>query len=230
MRNSGVPDLVSSGMQDLAAQSCRVAIGGHQEAGPPDLLARACAGDREALEQLCRDNWLPVYRAASRWARTPAEAEDLTQEVFLRALRALGQLRDPSVPYRAYLLRIARNLAIDAARSPRSRRTELAGDLQASADLDHRAYLGHSADPAADPEAAAVRSDENRRLLAALDRLPADYSDVLRLPTLLGLSAAEVGTRRGQSPGAVRALQFRAMAALRRELAAEMGPETRTDR
>jgi DNA-directed RNA polymerase specialized sigma24 family protein len=50
----------------------------------PDLIARAQSGDQAALDQLCRENWLPVYRSVSRLARTPAEAEDLTQEVFVR--------------------------------------------------------------------------------------------------------------------------------------------------
>ena len=48
-----------------------------------------------------------------RWAHTPAEAEDLTQDVFIRAIRALGNYRDDEASYRAYLLRMARNLVID---------------------------------------------------------------------------------------------------------------------
>jgi RNA polymerase sigma-70 factor (ECF subfamily) len=200
-------------MQELLAHSPQSDGGRAPEPGQAepecgDLLARARAGDQEALDQLCRDNWLPVYRAVSRWARTPAEAEDLTQEVFLRALQALSRLRDPSTPYRAYLIRVARNLVID---KWRERRVEVAGDLP------------DRPDSAAGPEAAAIFSDESRRLLAALDKLPDDYSDVLRLRIMHGLSAAEVGERRGQTANAVRQLQFRAVAALRRELAAGTG-------
>jgi RNA polymerase sigma-70 factor (ECF subfamily) len=183
------------------------ASAGEQDA---DLLAQAQAGDHQALDQLCRDNWLPVYRSFARWAQTPAEAEDLTQEVFLRAIQALESYRDPDVPYRAYLLRIARNLAIDRWRARQGRHPDRP---------DHD--LRDRADPAMGPEAMVITHDEHRRLLAALDRLPDDYSDVLRLRVLRGRTAAEVGELRGQSANAIRQLQYRAILALRRELAAE---------
>jgi RNA polymerase sigma-70 factor (ECF subfamily) len=176
------------------------------------LLARARSGDSEALDQLCREHWLPVYRAVCRRARTPAEAEDLTQDVFIRAIRALGSYRDDEASYRAYLFRIARNLVIDRWRA---RPASTAG-YQDLPDL---------ADPAAGPEAAAIARDERSRLLAALDRLPDSYSDVLRLRILGDRTAAEVGEIRGQSANAIRQLQFRAIAALRRELAAGTGEE-----
>src|SRR5260221_11438187 len=58
------------------------------------LLSLARSGDQRALEALCRRNWRPVYRSFARYTRDPSEAEDLTQEVFLRALRALPQFAD----------------------------------------------------------------------------------------------------------------------------------------
>ena len=71
------------------------------------LVRRAASGDRGAIERLCLQNWRQVYRSFARYATDPAEAEDLTQEVFLRALPALPRFVDQGVPYRAYLLRIA---------------------------------------------------------------------------------------------------------------------------
>src|SRR5262245_29716491 len=124
-----------------------------QELPEADLLAKARAGDHRALEQLCRENWLAVYRAVSRAAGTPGDAEDLAQEVFLRAIAALGSLRDPHVPYRAYLLRIARNLAIDHWRAHQRRHHLAASDLP------------DQADPAPGPEAIAITRDEHVRLL-----------------------------------------------------------------
>jgi RNA polymerase sigma-70 factor (ECF subfamily) len=176
------------------------------------LLARAQSGDRDALEQLCRENWLLVYRAVSRWASTQSEAEDLTQDVFVRAIQSLSSVRtEPSVPYRAYLLRIARNLIIDRwrARGPGTTSLHL---LEQS--------LSQSEDLATGPEATVISRDEHERVLDAIDRLPDAYSDVLRERILLGRTAAEVGARTGQTANAIRQLQFRAMAALRRELAA----------
>ena len=177
-----------------------------------DLLARAQSGDSRALDQLCRENWLLVYRAVSRWAASQAEAEDLTQDVFVRAIQSLRGVRAiPAVPYRAYLLRTARNLVIDRWR------TRKPG--MASYHLLSEQSLARAQDHAAGPEAAVIGRDEYQRVLEAIDRLPGAYSDVLRQRILLGRSAAEVGGQTGQTAGAIRQLQFRAMTALRRELA-----------
>ena len=184
-----------------------------------DALVRARSGDRDALDQLCRENWLLVYRAVSRWASTQADAEDMTQDVFVRAIQSLTTFRvQPGVPYQAYLLRIARNLAIDRWRARQHGTTsyhELSEQLVPS---DQRV---------AGPEATVIGRDEHQRILAAIDRLPDAYSDVLRQRIVLGHSAAEVGARTGQTANAIRQLQFRAMAALRRELAAAQTGEDR---
>ena len=186
-----------------------------------DPLSLARAGDRDALNRLCHENWLPVYRSVARWASTPAEAEDLTQDVFVRAIQSIGSYRgvDPGNQYRAYLLRISRNLAIDRWRA----RQAAGAPCQAISDADLPRYP----DPDAGPEATVISRDEHERLLAALDRLPDAYSDVLRQRVLCGRTAAEVGALTGQTANAVRQLQFRAMTALRRELAADQDGEDR---
>jgi RNA polymerase sigma-70 factor (ECF subfamily) len=185
-----------------------------------DVLARAKSGDRDALDQLCRENWLGVYRAVSRWASSQAEAEDLTQDVFVRAIQSLTSFRaEQAVPYRAYLLQIARNLVIDRWRASPP------GTTSYQALPEH--CLQHAGDGVAGPEATVIGRDEHQRLLAAIDKLPDAYSDVLRQRIVLGQTAAEVGARTGQTANAVRQLQFRAMTALRRELA---GAETGEDR
>jgi RNA polymerase sigma-70 factor (ECF subfamily) len=197
---------------------------GQEEAGDPagNLLSRARAGDHDALNKLCQENWLPVYRSVARWASTPAEAEDLTQDVFVRAIQSIGSYRgaDLGVPYRAYLLRISRNLVIDRWRA-----------RQAAGAVTHLSMSEESVprylDADSGPEATVIGRDDRERLLAALDRLPDAYSDVLRQRVLCGRTAAEVGALTGQTANAVRQLQFRAMTALRRELAAEQNGEDR---
>jgi len=212
-------------MQERLTKSHQARIDpGQDQAGDPagDLLSQARAGDGDALNKLCEENWLPVYRSVARWARTPAEAEDLTQDVFVRAIQSIGSYRgaDPGAPYRAYLLRISRNLAID-----RWRARQAAGAVThqpISEEIMHR-------HPGTDtgPEATVISRDECERLLAALDRLPDAYSDVLRQRVLCGRTAAEVGALTGQTANAVRQRQFRAMTALRRELAADQDGEDR---
>jgi RNA polymerase sigma-70 factor (ECF subfamily) len=189
---------------------------------PGDLLRRALAGDGDALNRLCRENWLPVYRSVARWAGTPAEAEDLTQDVFVRAIQSIGNYRgaDLGIPFRAYLLRISRNLAIDRWRA-----------RQAAGAVTHQPIgeenMPWLPDVGIGLEASVIKREEHARLLAALDRLPDAYSDVLRQRILCGLTAAEVAARTGQTANAVRQLQFRAMTALRREFATDQDGEDR---
>jgi RNA polymerase sigma-70 factor, ECF subfamily len=207
-------------MQERLATT-RQALADPDDGPGADLLNRARAGDADALNALFRENWLPVYRSVARFAGTPAEAEDLTQEVFVRAVQAIGSYggAEVGVQYRAYLLRIARNLAIDRWRS-----RQAAGVIHVPISEESLRQYSHAE---SGPESAVIRREEYDMLLAALDRLPDAYSDVLRQRVLCGRTAAEVGALTGQTANAVRQLQFRALAALRKELAAERYGEDR---
>lgn len=178
------------------------------------LLRQARSGDQQALDELCRRNWKPVYRSFARLTRNPAEAEDLTQEVFLRALRSLPRFEDRGLPFTAYLLRIARNLARDRWRAGSAR-------LMVTADVPDRAGPGPG------PENLAVDADRREALLAALDRLTPDHRAVLRLRILEGRTTSEVAALIHRSQPAVRQLQVRALAALRAALGEEFGTASR---
>jgi RNA polymerase sigma-70 factor, ECF subfamily len=187
--------------------------GAEPPGGHPDdsaLLALARSGDQRALETLCRRNWRLVYRSFARYTRDPAEAEDLTQEVFLRALRALPNYTDRGVPYLGYLLRIAANLARDRWRAGPARVVPV-GDLP-----DGPA-------PGPGPDGLAVASDTRAALLRALDQLRPDHRTVLRLRILEGRTASEVGAMTDRSAAAVRQLSVRALAALRAALQEQRG-------
>ena len=177
--------------------------GGHGDDSA--LLALARSGDQRALETLCRRNWRPVYRSFARYTGDPAEAEDLTQEVFLRALRALPQYTDRGVPYLAYLLRIAANLARDRWRAGPARVVPVADPPDGPA-------------PGLGPDGLAVASDARAALLRALDQLRPDHRTVLRLRILEGRTASEVGAMTDRSAAAVRQLSVRALTALRAAL------------
>lgn len=172
------------------------------------LLERAQRGDRDALDELCRRQWRPIYALAYSALGNAAEAQDLTQEAFLRALRSLPAYRVTGAPFHAYLKTIALNLIRDGWRLRR----------HATVPLDDALEL-----PAREigPEGQALASDERRRLLAALDALPSDYQTVIRLRLLDGLPAAEAARVVGRSPDAVRQLQHRALSALRASLSEE---------
>lgn len=194
----------------------RFSAGNGGERADPDclddsaLLAQARSGDQHALEELCQRNWRPVYRSFARYTKDPAEAEDLTQEVFLRALRALPQYADRGVPYLAYLLRIATNLARDRWRAGPARVVPVGSVPDWPA-------------PGPGPDGLAEQSDRRDALLRALDRLGPDQRAVLRLRILEGRSSAEVGAMTNRSPAAVRQASSRALAALRAVMDEQMG-------
>lgn len=169
-----------------------------------ELIARARQGDREAFADLYQ-RYLPMMYAYVR-ARVydDHDAEDLTEQVFLRAFQALSRYRPRGWPYSAYLYRIARRLVIDHMRR---------GRRQASMELpDEPAAEGPSVDEIL------IGNDDRRRVRAALERLPADYQEVIRLRLLLALPTATAAAWLGRSEGAVRVLLYRALQALRRDL------------
>ncbi len=180
------------------------------EADDLALLRRAQSGDQRALEVLCRRCWKPVYRSFARFTCNPADAEDLTQEVFLRALRSLPRFEDRGLPFTAYLLRIASNLARDRWRAGPSRTV-------VTADLPERAAPGPG------PDSLAVDGDRHQALVAALDRLAPHHRAVLRLRILEGRTTSEVAAITGRNQPAVRQLQVRALVALRAQLRGQLG-------
>lgn len=176
--------------------------------GRADLLSRAQRGERAALEALCRQEWAAVYRVIAARSASRQEAEDLTQEVFVRALSRLEGFRpgrDGS--FRPYLVAVARNLLRD-----RWRAHARAGARVSGEDPDELPAPGRG------PQEAALAAEERAALGAALAGLSPDHREVLRLRLLEGRSAPQAAALLGRRPDAVRQLQHRALAALRAAL------------
>lgn len=175
------------------------------------LLRRAQEGDPAALEELCRREWRSVYALVYRTVGQAAEAQDLTQEVFLRALRTLDRYEDTGAPFRSYLAQVARNLIRDRwrKRQPALVELEQAGQFPARG-------IG--------PEEEAVAAAERAEIMRLLATLPDDQQTVLRLRLIEHRPAAEVAELMRRSPGAVRQLQRRALLALRAALREESRP------
>ena len=170
------------------------------------LIRGAQAGRRDAAAELCRLHWPDVYRVAYRRLGNRAEAEDVTQETFLRLWRQLGRFQgDHLGPYlRTIALNLCRNRLRDAYRHPR---VDLLQDLRA--------------DPGPTPEESIVTLERDAGLRAALAALEPDQRRVLELRLVEGRSAAEAGELLGRTPEAVRALQYRALVRLRAIVAAQ---------
>lgn len=175
--------------------------------GEDRLLKRARNGDRQALDELCRREWRSVYAIVYAAVRDRQEAEDLTQDVFVRALNALDRYQETDVPFRAYLAAIARNRVRDRWR----KREFVQVGLEQAPDLfsHDRPDVALSGLPLA--------LDINEAILT----LPEDYRTVLQLRLWEDRSSDEVARLMGRSAGAVRVLQYRALAALRRILEEE---------
>ncbi len=167
-----------------------------------DLVRRAQAGDVAALEQLCSREWRPIYAIVYATTRNSHDAEDITQEVFLRALKAFDRYEQRDVPFRAYLATVARNLI----RSRWRRKVPVHIGLEDAPPL-------HSNE--AGPEENAMLGSDLGQLADAFSMLPADYQLVLQLRVLEGQSSADVAERMQRTPAAVRVLQHRALVALR---------------
>jgi RNA polymerase sigma factor (sigma-70 family) len=167
------------------------------------------AGDLAAYEALVRAHTAVAHRAAVVLAG-PAEAEDIVQEAFVKAYRALGRFREEA-PFRPWLLRIVSNEARNARRA--------AGRRAALADRSQR--LSPAATTALSAEDATLTSESRAALLRAVDALPERYRTVVVCRYLLDLSEAETCTVLGLRKGTAKSRLSRALDALR--AAAEEG-------
>jgi RNA polymerase sigma-70 factor (ECF subfamily) len=160
---------------------------------------RAREGDVDALRLLYllyADN---VFGYVLAIVRDPHDAEDITSEVFSRLPRALGRYRTSATPFAAWLLRVARNAALDHLRAQRS-----------VPQAEVRATSSGEGEPASRERAA--------DLLTALDALPGDQRKVMLLRLVAGMTPGEVADQLGRSVDAVHALQHRARRRLRTDL------------
>jgi RNA polymerase sigma-70 factor (ECF subfamily) len=176
------------------------------------LVEEARAGDAWAFGRLFDHFHLPVYRYIASRVHRPSDAEDLTQLVFVKALEALPRYEARGVPFGGWLFRLARNAVIDHVRTRHEH-----------ADLD--AAMSHAGTEAS-PEDQVETRQAIDAMTSALATLTEEQREAVTLRFFAGLSAREAAEVMGKQEGTVRGLQFRAIAALRRQLGIEE-PETR---
>ncbi len=168
------------------------------------LVGAARNGDPEAFGALFDHYHGPVYRYVAARVGRPSDAEDLAQLVFVKALEALPRYESRGVPFGGWLFRLARNVVIDHVRTRREHTT-----------LD--LIVERSGDDAG-PDELAVLRQEMDNVATALRRLTPEQREAIELRFFAGLSAREAAEAMGRQEGTIRGLQFRAIAALRREL------------
>ncbi len=166
------------------------------------LAVRASKGESAAFGLLYDRHVAAIYRYVYYRVRDDAEAEDLTSDVFMRALKAMPRY-EPRQAFLAWLYRIARNAVIDRARK---------GNRQVSFEdaLEHP-----GADQIVVPDAEILAHADNDALRAALAKLTPLQQEVVVLRFLEGYSTQEIARIVGKREGTVRGIQFRAIGALR---------------
>jgi RNA polymerase sigma-70 factor (ECF subfamily) len=173
-----------------------------------DLVRRAQRREPEAFGQLYEEHFDRIYRYVMLRVRTQADAEDITQQVFLKALENIGSYRWRGMPFASWLFRIAHNLVVDYWK--KKSREKVAA--VAPEEIDEMAASPN------DPAALAELSFDMKRLAAACQQLTDGQREIVSLRFAGGLSVAEAAKVMGKSEGAVKVLQHAALVKLRRIL------------
>jgi RNA polymerase sigma-70 factor, ECF subfamily len=168
------------------------------------LISLAKAGDIEAFGELYTRYLDPIFRYIRTRVSEDQTAEDLTEEAFLRAFKALGKYKERGLPFSAYLYRVTKNLLADYYRKHKEE-TALEDAHQAPA-------------PGINADEKLIRAERYIMLGRAYAQLPDDYQEVIRLRVILGISTSEAATWMNRSEGALRVLLHRALKALREQM------------
>jgi RNA polymerase sigma-70 factor (ECF subfamily) len=161
-------------------------------------VAAAKAGDISALHFLYVRYADDVCGYVRSIVKDSFEAEDITQNVFAKLLTAIHKYEQREVPFTAWILRVARNVALDHVRA--------------------RRHIPFEGVRAADDGHDQVGFDRSQSLRAALERLPGDQREVLVLRHIAGLSPTEIARRLGKTEGAIHGLHHRGRGALQHAL------------
>ena len=186
------------------AAGAGVTSGERAEEDDRALAIRAAGGDAEAFGVLYDRHVSAVYRYVFYRVRNEAEAEDVTSDVFMKALRAISRY-EPRQAFLAWLYRIARNAVIDRGRRLASRTQVTFEDA-----LSHGA-----ADQVVDPNESLLAGSDATALRSAIRNLTPLQQEVIILRYVEGLDTAEICRITGRRDGTIRGIEFRALGALR---------------
>lgn len=168
-----------------------------------DLTERA-KSDADAFGELYDHYVDQMYRFIYSRVREPILAEEITSDVFFKALKAIGRYRAEGHPFSSWLYQIASNAINDHYRSHRNH-----SNVDDAIDLhDGSAPLGETV----------VARDEARRVWDAIDKLPPQQRTAITLKLGEDLKLAQIGTIMGKSEGAIKLLVHRGMTTLRAQL------------
>src|SRR5690242_19009178 len=168
---------------------------GTQPATPDSLIEQCLTGDQAAWETVVRQNWRKVFNVAYKFVGKHDEAEDLTQDIFLKIFKALATF-DRRANFQTWIISISRNLCIDHYRSVHKERQTIAQDVDATNLQPASADRG--------PHAIAEHQDLRAMLRQALETLPPALRTAVVLRDLQELSYQEIADRLGLPEGTVK--------------------------
>jgi RNA polymerase sigma-70 factor (ECF subfamily) len=178
-----------------------------------ELVRRVQRGERGAFDLLVLRYQHRVVKLVARLLRDPAEAEDVAQEAFVKAYRAIGSFRGDSAFY-TWLYRIAVNTARNTMASRQRRPLDYEADLSESEQSAVDARMRHGDTP----EAAALSEEIHHTVNRAVEELPEDLRTAIILREIEGLSYEEIAAAMDCPVGTVRSRIFRAREAIDRHL------------
>jgi len=170
------------------------------------LVQQAIKRDRAAFTALyerCVDR---VYRHVYYRVANHDEAEDITQEAFVRAWKAIDRYKQTGAPFVSWIITIAGNLVIDFYR--RQQKVEITDEIEKISEKDLGSQIPG-------PEKQAEMNFDNARIKKAVLRLNGDKQKVILMHFIDGLSYEEIAKALTKSEGAIRVIQYRALSDLR---------------
>ncbi|MFC1901227.1 RNA polymerase sigma factor [Chloroflexota bacterium] len=170
-----------------------------------ELIRRAIDGDTVAFGELYVTYVEKIYSFVFSHYRNKTFAEDVTEEIFVKAWKAIKTCRGREDTFVSWLYRIARNHLIDEIRKLK-RRPSIDTDIIEVFDSVNNEIEGYL---------------EQQELMAYIDKLPMNQRQVILLKFIQGLNNEEISQVMGKSQGAIRILQMRALDSLRKEMTGE---------
>ena len=178
-----------------------------------ELIRKALTGDQRACRDLVRRYQRQVFSVLLRVVRRPEDAEDLTQETFVRMFRALDRY-DPERPFTAWLFTIATRIGIDHLR----RRKLQTFSLSVAEPGSTEEHTIDVEDPGLKPDEVTIHAEEERRAQDLIDTLPEHYRIVVLLRHQQDLSYEEIAQALNLPLGTVKARIHRARALLKHHI------------
>ena len=174
------------------------------------LVARTLTGDRSAFRVLVERHYTNVFRLCRSILRSSEDAEDATQEVFVRVFQALGQFAGRGA-FGAWLRRLTVNHCLNRVQSASAKVASRSTSLDLLADTLPAAYED-------DPEERLLRNEDRAKIKQDLDELPPSQRAALSLRLIEGLSYEEIADMMGVPVNSVRSWLHRGRARLRETL------------